>query len=127
MLKWESVAPFGEPVVPLVNWMLIASSGSSAARQRVEPRALRRAGEREQLRDTTGSPAARGSSPSRTTCLQLRAGATLSQRFARALESISGAIVAAACRDSRSTLKRRAMTSALQPTLLSAYSSSDAR
>src|SRR5262245_59558787 len=31
MLKWVSVAPFGEPVVPLVNWILIASSGSSAA------------------------------------------------------------------------------------------------
>jgi hypothetical protein len=27
MLKWLSVAPFGRPVVPLVNWMLIASSG----------------------------------------------------------------------------------------------------
>jgi hypothetical protein len=23
MLRWESVAPFGNPVVPLVNWMLI--------------------------------------------------------------------------------------------------------
>ena len=50
MLKCESVAPFGAPVVPLVNWMLIASSGSSAA-----PSASRRArcagpGEREQLR-----------------------------------------------------------------------------
>ena len=31
MLKCDSVAPFGAPVVPLVNWMLIASSGSSAA------------------------------------------------------------------------------------------------
>src|SRR5262245_6232658 len=31
MLKCDRVAPFGEPVVPLVNWMLIASSGSSAA------------------------------------------------------------------------------------------------
>ena len=25
MLRWESVAPFGSPVVPLVNWMLTAS------------------------------------------------------------------------------------------------------
>ena len=27
MLRWVSVAPFGRPVVPLVNWMLIASVG----------------------------------------------------------------------------------------------------
>ena len=31
ILKWVSVAPFGEPVVPEVNWILMASSGSSAA------------------------------------------------------------------------------------------------
>lgn len=31
MLTWVSVAPLGAPVVPLVNWMLIASSGDSAA------------------------------------------------------------------------------------------------
>ena len=41
--------PFGEPVVPLVNWMLIASSGSSARAQGVEARPLCRPGEREQL------------------------------------------------------------------------------
>jgi hypothetical protein len=29
MLWWLSVAPFGKPVVPLVNWMLIASSNCS--------------------------------------------------------------------------------------------------
>jgi hypothetical protein len=27
MLRWLSVAPLGAPVVPEVNWMLIASSG----------------------------------------------------------------------------------------------------
>ena len=31
MLRWLSVAPLGAPVVPLVNWMLIASSGRSCA------------------------------------------------------------------------------------------------
>src|SRR5882672_3418708 len=29
MLWWVSVAPFGMPVVPLVNWMLIGSSNCS--------------------------------------------------------------------------------------------------
>ena len=32
MLWWLSVAPFGKPVVPLVYWMLIGSSESSAPR-----------------------------------------------------------------------------------------------
>ena len=32
MLWWLSVAPFGKPVVPLVYWMLIGSSESSAVR-----------------------------------------------------------------------------------------------
>ena len=27
MLKWVKVAPLGEPVVPLVNWMLIGVVG----------------------------------------------------------------------------------------------------
>jgi len=27
-LRWVKVAPFGAPVVPEVNWMLMASSGS---------------------------------------------------------------------------------------------------
>ena len=31
MLRWVSVAPLGAPVVPLVNWMLIGSPGSSVA------------------------------------------------------------------------------------------------
>jgi hypothetical protein len=31
MLWWDSVAPFGEPVVPDVNWMLIGSSNWSDA------------------------------------------------------------------------------------------------
>ena len=31
MLWWVSVAPLGAPVVPLVYWMLIGSSQSSAA------------------------------------------------------------------------------------------------
>ena len=30
MLWWESVAPFGKPVVPLVYWMLIGSSNCSS-------------------------------------------------------------------------------------------------
>ncbi len=31
MLRWVSVAPFGNPVVPDVYWMLIGSSGVSRA------------------------------------------------------------------------------------------------
>jgi hypothetical protein len=31
MLVWLSVAPFGEPVVPLVYWMLMGSPGDSCA------------------------------------------------------------------------------------------------
>ena len=31
MLSWVSVAPFGAPVVPEVNWMLTASPGFSVA------------------------------------------------------------------------------------------------
>jgi hypothetical protein len=31
MLWWDSVAPLGNPVVPLVYWMLIGSSKASAA------------------------------------------------------------------------------------------------
>jgi hypothetical protein len=31
MLWWDSVAPFGKPVVPLVYWMLIGSSNCSSA------------------------------------------------------------------------------------------------
>ena len=31
MLWWDSVAPFGNPVVPLVYWMLIGSSKPSTA------------------------------------------------------------------------------------------------
>lgn len=34
MLWWVSVAPFGTPVVPEVNWMLIASSNWSASPMR---------------------------------------------------------------------------------------------
>ncbi len=34
MLRWLSVAPLGKPVVPLVYWMLMASSGSSCALRR---------------------------------------------------------------------------------------------
>src|SRR3954471_22109472 len=34
MLRWVSVAPFGLPVVPDVNWMLIGSSGCSDASRR---------------------------------------------------------------------------------------------
>ena len=30
MLRWLSVAPLGKPVVPLVYWMLMASSGASS-------------------------------------------------------------------------------------------------
>jgi hypothetical protein len=30
MFRCESVAPFGKPVVPLVYWMLIGSSGVSS-------------------------------------------------------------------------------------------------
>ena len=33
MLRWVSVAPFGNPVVPDVYWMLIGSSGRSVARR----------------------------------------------------------------------------------------------
>ena len=33
MLRWVSVAPFGNPVVPDVYWMLIGSSGAGAARR----------------------------------------------------------------------------------------------
>jgi hypothetical protein len=39
MLWWLSVAPFGNPVVPLVYWMLIGSSGSSAAARAASPSA----------------------------------------------------------------------------------------
>ena len=31
MLWWDSVAPLGKPVVPLVYWMLIGSSNCSSA------------------------------------------------------------------------------------------------
>ena len=31
MLRWLSVAPLGKPVVPLVYWILIGSSGWSCA------------------------------------------------------------------------------------------------
>ena len=31
MLWWVRVAPFGDPVVPEVNWMLIASCGDRAS------------------------------------------------------------------------------------------------
>ncbi len=38
MLWWESVAPLGKPVVPLVYWMLIASSALSVSpRSRTRP------------------------------------------------------------------------------------------
>ena len=33
MLRWLSVAPFGNPVVPDVYWMLMASPGASPARR----------------------------------------------------------------------------------------------
>ena len=83
MLKCDRVAPFGEPVVPLVNWMLIASSGSSAAESASSrarcagpPSASSCAHDRQ--RGGTGS------SPSSTTCFS-RAGARC-QHLARALE-----------------------------------------
>ena len=63
MLWWVSVAPLGAPVVPLVNWMLIASkqlrslSGGSAS-TRVLPDAI--------SCDQLTMPAL-GSSPNRTT------------------------------------------------------------
>ena len=37
MLWCVSVAPFGAPVVPLVNWMLIGSSNCSFADKLAEP------------------------------------------------------------------------------------------
>ncbi len=40
MLWWLSVAPLGEPVVPLVNWMLIGSSNCSVAGKLGKPRAV---------------------------------------------------------------------------------------
>ena len=56
MLKWESVAPLGDPVVPLVNWMLIASSGSSAADSAVEAATVAGAGERDEAGERPGGP-----------------------------------------------------------------------
>ena len=40
MLRWVRVAPFGAPVVPEVNWMLIGSRGLSPPGDRVEAPAL---------------------------------------------------------------------------------------
>ena len=37
MLRWVSVAPFGNPVVPDVYWMLIGSSGPQARAPLGEP------------------------------------------------------------------------------------------
>ena len=91
MLKCDSVAPFGAPVVPLVNWMLIASSGSSAARQRVEPAALRRPAEREQPAHTTEQRGGTGSSSSSTTCFS-DGSRTLSSTSLAPLKWISGAM-----------------------------------
>ena len=40
MLWCESVAPLGAPVVPEVNWMLIGSSGCSAASRAARRRSV---------------------------------------------------------------------------------------
>ena len=43
MLWWVSVAPLGEPVVPLVNWMLMGSSNCSVSAELRERVAVARA------------------------------------------------------------------------------------
>ena len=79
MLRCESVAPFGEPVVPHVYWMLIGSSESSAASRAAS------------VASSTASERARSTlpvAPSRTDSLSSGAlGARRPARRSRALEA----------------------------------------
>lgn len=122
-LRCVSVAPFGLPVVPLVNWMLIGSlaesvapiASSSAGSTARRPRAITSA--------KRNMPAG-ATSPIDT--IVRRLGTRAACRSPGVAVASSGAMVCSISTYAE-LLKRSAAITALQPTLFSAYSSSDSR
>ncbi|MDR8832122.1 hypothetical protein FEQ02_03182 [Burkholderia pseudomultivorans] len=122
-LRCVSVAPFGLPVVPLVNWMLIGSvdasvapsASSAVASTASRPRAITSA--------KRNMPAG-ATSPIDTTMRRL--GTRAACRSPGVAVASSGARVCSISTYA-DVLKRSAAIIALQPTLFSAYSSSASR
>ena len=125
MLKCVSAAPFGVPVVPLVNWMLKTSSGSKVRPMASITRLVQIVARRPKIRERQGSG-------DRRRVAELHQQAKFGEGGAleapgRRPSSSSGISDCEHRPHSRCDLKRGAKISARQPTQRSANSSSMVR